>query len=440
MKEVLINLFLVCVVFSVFFAGCATTTQTSGARPDITVTESVAAERIFFPDYNLSINRPPEKWEMLEDPGEGEIAIWLNREAGSVIEIMVSRAVRNLSYHNIAVEFNRITCDLVQQRSPTVSCVIVDEKVVSLNRNEFYRVKIIYQGIFHDVAVRSLVYLHRTEKVVYHFLFMEEKQNIVADEMMQSVAFHDRQKENKYFAKSTDPQSLIDACYYGDRETVENLINTGVDINARNQDGVTALSYASDRGHMDIVKLLLANNAEVNAMSNIGSTALMNASYMGHVKIVKELVASGADVNAQSNDGTTALMNAAAQGYKEIAEILLANAADVNACEKCGLNALWNAISSGHDDIVKVLVSHGADVNTRANDGTTALMNAAFTGSTDIVKRLLEAGAEVNAKADNGLTALILAKRQGYAEIVRLLIEAGAFEDSPRGIGLNYEG
>jgi len=441
MKEVLQNLLLAILLLSVFFSGCNPTSPAVKTNQHLAVAEStMAEERIFFPNYNLSVSKPPQEWEMLEEAGEGELAIWLNREAGSVIEIMVSRAVKNLSYHNIAAEFNRITCDLVQQRSPTVTCAILEEKQVNFNSNEFYCVRIVYQGLTYDSSVKSLIYLHRTDNFVYHFLFMEEKQTALAHEMMRSVVFHESKGKNDFSEQTTDPLSLVDACYCGDMEKIERILGSGVDINARDKDGVTALAYASDRGHTEIVKKLLANGAEVNLKSNIGCTALMNAAYMGHVGIVNILIANGADVNAQSYNGTTALMNAAARGHMEIVEVLLAHNADMNTHDDCGLNALWNAISSGYCDIVKILISYGAKVNTRSIDGTSALMNAAFTGNVDMVKMLLEAGAEVNAKAENGWTALILAKRNGHAEIVRLLIEAGAMDDSHIEFGTDFNG
>ena len=441
MKEVLKFFSLASLLISIFFSGCTATNPLSHTSQNITVTESIGEEeRVYFPNYNLSISKPPQEWVRQKDLDEGELVIWLNREAGSIIEIMASRAVKNLSYHNIAAEFNRITCNLVQQRSPSVICTIIEEKEVHFNSNQFYRVKIVYQGVSRDITVKSTIYLLRADNYVYHFLFMEEKHSLFANAMMQSLVIHENQRKSEFFQKTETPISLIDACYYGDLDRVKGLLNADVDINARDKDGVTALAYASDRGHMAIVRILLANNADVNTRSNIGSTALMNASYMGHVGIVNNLIARGADVNAQSNNGTTALMNAAAQGYREIVKILLANDANVDACDECGLNALWNAISSGHCDIVKILINNGVDVNKRANDGTTALMNAAFTGNIDMVKMLLEANAEINAKAANGWTALILAKSKGYSEIVKLLVDAGAFEDSPIEPGIYFKG
>ena len=43
----------------------------------------------------------------------------------------------------------------------------------------------------------------------------------------------------------------------------------------RRDNGATALMVASDNGHLDVVQALLAKGAEVNARDNDGLTALM---------------------------------------------------------------------------------------------------------------------------------------------------------------------
>ena len=56
------------------------------------------------------------------------------------------------------------------------------------------------------------------------------------------------------------------------------------------------------------VMLLLEKGADVNAKGNDGFTALMVGSLQGRTEIVKILLEKGADVNEKGNDGFTALM------------------------------------------------------------------------------------------------------------------------------------
>ena len=60
-------------------------------------------------------------------------------------------------------------------------------------------------------------------------------------------------------------------------------------INAKNNDGETALMWASYNGHLEVVKLLVTLGADVNAKDKNGNTALMWAIYNGHSEVVAYL-------------------------------------------------------------------------------------------------------------------------------------------------------
>jgi ankyrin repeat protein len=61
---------------------------------------------------------------------------------------------------------------------------------------------------------------------------------------------------------------------------------------------MTALLWAADMGHLDVIQLLIETGADANLRDENGLTALLWASDRGHVDCVKALVRGGADLNS----------------------------------------------------------------------------------------------------------------------------------------------
>lgn len=89
---------------------------------------------------------------------------------------------------------------------------------------------------------------------------------------------------------------LLIAAWDGNLAIVKSLLDQGADVNVRDKHGATALLYAAQRGHVEIIQVLLAhNNVDVNAKDVADVTALMEALRSGHLAVVKLLLEHNAD-------------------------------------------------------------------------------------------------------------------------------------------------
>ncbi|HET9831495.1 MAG TPA: ankyrin repeat domain-containing protein [Vicinamibacterales bacterium] len=176
--------------------------------------------------------------------------------------------------------------------------------------------------------------------------------------------------------------TVVGAGDEGRNETVKLLLSLGVDVNARDNDGWTALLLASDRDRASVAQTLLDRGADANAKCDCpgylsgGWTALMIASREGRAGIVKMLLAKHAAVDLRNNQGRTALTVAAGKGDAEVVRILLDGGANANAQDVEGTTPLMVAASEGNLEAAKTLLQRGARVDEKDFKGKSAMQFA----------------------------------------------------------------
>lgn len=106
----------------------------------------------------------------------------------------------------------------------------------------------------------------------------------------------------------------------GDLPAVTALLDQGADVNAKFRYGTTALFKAAERGNIEIVKLLLARGADVTVKDTFyGATAMSWALESNHVDVVTALL--------QKDPGSAGevLMTGVREGKPLLAKIALAS-------------------------------------------------------------------------------------------------------------------
>jgi len=98
----------------------------------------------------------------------------------------------------------------------------------------------------------------------------------------------------------------------GDLNKTKALLNGNPDlVFSRSDNGDTPLHAAAMKGHRDVAELLLTDKADVNAKNNDNVTALLFTAVFDHRDIAELLIANEADINAANKNGGTPLAAAA---------------------------------------------------------------------------------------------------------------------------------
>ena len=210
-------------------------------------------------------------------------------------------------------------------------------------------------------------------------------------------------------------------------ELAKLLIDAGADVNAKDNEGNTALSIAIKNNNSEIIKMLInAGASDVNKVEKHKTTPSLE--YMSDAKQEPLNKTTSNDKNVNENFLDYDWWETATL---EDVQAEIANGADVNAKNDNfdGWTALMYALCDNKDiEIIKALLDAGADVKIIDNNETTTLMHGArYHDNPEVIKMLMENGVDIDAKNDVDWTALMYAVTHNRnREIIKLLIDAGA--------------
>ena len=231
--------------------------------------------------------------------------------------------------------------------------------------------------------------------------------------------------------------------------TTRLLLECGVDVNARENGGLTSLHEAAFNGKIEVAQVLLNHGANALLKTEEGETPLHMVSrgrfdsQERGAGTARLLLKHGVDVDARRKDSWTSLHCAAFNGRVDIAQVLFDHGANAKLETKQGETAL-HIVSRGKYDseehgvsLARLLLEHGVDVHAQSTFFSTALHHAAMSGRLNIVQLLLDRDANPSAETDQGRTPLHLVSRgkeksqEHGAGIARLLLERGVDVNAP---------
>jgi ankyrin repeat protein len=116
--------------------------------------------------------------------------------------------------------------------------------------------------------------------------------------------------------------------YEQDYQEMEELVSAGANVNFKDDEDNSPLSYAAKYDRCDLIELLLKCGADVDSKNRFQQTPLSVAAGHGSSKAMKLLIQAGANIDSQDWRGDTPLLWAVMIGQLEAVKILLAYGAD----------------------------------------------------------------------------------------------------------------
>jgi ankyrin repeat protein len=115
---------------------------------------------------------------------------------------------------------------------------------------------------------------------------------------------------------------FLDAVESGNVDGVKQIIDEGLNVNVL-RDGVTPLMIATSKGQTEIAEVILQAGVNINAKSDDGETALHKAAFdQEETGVVQLLMESGIDIDAKNKAGKTALNLAEEKKHWDIGRVI----------------------------------------------------------------------------------------------------------------------
>jgi ankyrin repeat protein len=212
---------------------------------------------------------------------------------------------------------------------------------------------------------------------------------------------------------------------------IQCIQNDGINIEATNTHGYTALHLACRYGHLNVVDYLIqtchVNVSTCESPRVSGYNSLHIACIHGHYNVVEYLLQQNhIHVDTKDQQGNTSLHHACRGQYIEIVQYLIEVChADVNVRNDHEATILHCVSMDGSLEILQYLMNqYDLNVNVQDKDGKTPLHLACELGQMKVVQYLIkEIRANVNVQDKYGYTPILTAMYYGELSIVQYMID-----------------
>ncbi|MDR2481964.1 MAG: ankyrin repeat domain-containing protein [Spirochaetaceae bacterium] len=194
-------------------------------------------------------------------------------------------------------------------------------------------------------------------------------------------------------------------------------------LTTKDGQGKTILHWAAEWKLDQVIPVIVTRGALVDAQNALGETPLFVAVRKNFPTTARALLQAGASLNGRDSLGNTVLHTAVRFEAQAAAEMLLNTKINVNAYNLNGNTPLHDAVRLGKYPFVSLFIQRGANIEIRDTEGNTALMTAIIVGNYRISDFIIRSGADVNTRNNEGNTPLMIVVLNERSDLVALLLD-----------------
>ncbi|MCR4822851.1 MAG: ankyrin repeat domain-containing protein [Treponema sp.] len=236
------------------------------------------------------------------------------------------------------------------------------------------------------------------------------------------------QKGAKVEAKNANGESAVYSAVKGGDDspsTINVLVSNGLVIDSkdpmgRDNLGNTPLHAAVKWSGFNSAKSLIALGVDVDAQNLSGKTALSDACRSAKKDMAVLLIRSGADINATDATGRTVLMDAISSNNEEMVRLLLSYKANVLVQEMSGQNAYHEAAMTGNVGIINLIRKAGGNPLIRDAAGQTPF-SLVLNSDIAVIQAVLGSNTTITDSDGNTPIHIAVEKRVGKKTLMQLL-------------------
>jgi len=214
----------------------------------------------------------------------------------------------------------------------------------------------------------------------------------------------------------------------GNTYIINEILNHGALIDARNRAGDTSLTIAVRQNDEEAGLLLLSRGADIFAVNARGESPLYLTfpSPERRNSTLRQWMLNQQTLSAHDGLGNTALHYIAQWCFDTMVPVLVKMGANIEAVNATGETPLFAAVKQDSPYTIKALLDSGGSLNARDSLGNSLLHAAVRWNAIKSAEPLLDKGLDINCHALNGKTPLHDSIRWWMTEIMLLLLRRGA--------------